>query len=293
MIVPYPPGGSTDPTGRAFAAWLGEAFGQQVVVDNRAGAGATIGHGLGAKATPDGYTLLLGTSAGLAVSPALGTKLPYDPVRDFAPIGLAVYVPFLLVVNPGLPAANLKEFIALGKSQPGRINFASPGVGTPNHLGAELLKVMTGFQFVHVPYKGGAIAILDVMAGRAQALFGGIPYTGSHAKAGRVRAIAIGHPTRMASWPDVPPVAETLPGFSNTTWYGLLAPAGTPRPVVDRINAEMKKALANPGFIKQLEALGLEPAASSPAEFHDMIRTELKRWTRVIKEAGITAEAAQ
>ena len=182
-------------------------------------------------------------------------------------------MPFLLVVNPGLPAANLKEFIALGKSQPGRINFASPGVGTPNHLGAELLKVMTGFQFVHVPYKGGAIAILDVMAGRAQALFGGIPYTGSHAKAGRVRAIAIGHPTRMASWPDVPPVAETLPGFSNTTWYGLLAPAGTPRPVVDRINAEMKKALANPGFIKQLEALGLEPAASSPAEFHDMIRT--------------------
>jgi len=293
MIVPYPPGGSTDPTGRAFAAWLTEALGQQVVVDNRPGAGSTIGHGLGAKATPDGYTLLLGTSGGLAVSPALGSKLPYDPVRDFAPIGLGVYTPFLLVVYPGLPAANLKEFIALSKAQPGGINFASVGVGTPNHLGAELLKVMTGFQFVHVPYKGGGPAVVDVIAGRAQALFGGIPYTGPQVRAGRVRAIAIGHSKRMSTWPDVPAIAETLPGFSNTTWYGLLGPAGTPKAVVDRINAEMKRAVANPEFIKQLVAIGLEPASSTPAEFHDMIRTELKRWTQVIKEAGITAETAQ
>ena len=293
MIVPYPPGGSTDPTGRAFAAWLTEALGQQVVVDNRPGAGSTIGHGLGAKATPDGYTLLLGTSGGLAVSPALGSKLPYDPVRDFAPIGLGVYTPFLLVVYPGLPAANLKEFIALSKAQPGRINFASVGVGTPNHLGAELLKVMTGFQFVHVPYKGGGPAVVDVIAGRAQALFGGIPYTGPQVKAGRVRAIAIGHPTRMSMWPDVPAIAETLPGFSNTTWFGLLGPAGTPKAVVNRINAEMKRAVENPEFIKQLVAIGLEPASSTPAEFHDMIASELKRWTQVIKEAGITAEAAQ
>jgi len=293
MIVPYPPGGSTDPTGRAFAAWLTEALGQQVVVDNRPGAGSTIGHGLGAKATPDGYTLLLGTSGGLAVSPALGSKLPYDPVRDFAPIGLGVYTPFLLVVYPGLPAANLKEFIALSKAQPGRINFASVGVGTPNHLGAELLKVMTGFQFVHVPYKGGGPAVVDVIAGRAQALFGGIPYTGPQVKAGRVRAIAIGHPTRMSMWPDVPAIAETLPGFSNTTWFGLLGPAGTPKAVVDRINAEMKRAVANPEFVKQLVAIGLEPASSTPAEFHDMIRAELKRWSKVIREAGITAEAAQ
>jgi tripartite-type tricarboxylate transporter receptor subunit TctC len=292
MIVPYPPGGSTDPTGRAFAAWLSEAFGQQVVVDNRPGAGATIGHGLGAKATPDGYTLLLGTSAGLAVSPALGTKLPYDPVKDFAPIGLGVYVPFLLVVHPGMPT-NLKDFIALGKTQPARINFASPGTGTPNHLGAELLKVMTGFQFVHVPYKGGAPAILDVVAGRAQALFGGIPYTGPHAKSGRVRVIAIGHPKRLASWPDVPAIAETLPGFTNTTWYGLLGPAGTPKVAIDRINAEMKKAVASPEFIKLLDNIGLEPASSTPAEFQEMIRTELARWSKVIKQAGITTDIAQ
>jgi tripartite-type tricarboxylate transporter receptor subunit TctC len=293
LIVPYPPGGSTDPTGRAFAAWLTDALGQQVVVDNRPGAGSTIGHGLGAKATPDGYTLLLGTSGGLAVSPALGSKLPYDPVKDFAPIGLGVYTPFLLVVYPGLPAANLKEFIALSKTQTEGIIFASVGVGTPNHLGAELLKVMTGFRFVHVPYKGGGPAVVDVIAGRAQALFGGIPYTGPQVKAGRVRAIAIGHSKRMSAWPDVPAIAETLPGFSNTTWFGLVGPAGTPKAVVDRINAEMKRAVANPEFVKQLEAIGLEPASSTPAEFHDMIRAELKRWTQVIKEAGITAEAAQ
>ncbi len=263
------------------------------MVDNRPGAGSTIGHGLGAKATPDGYTILLGTSGGLAVSPALGTKLSYDPVKDFAPIGLGVYTPFLLVVYPGLPSANLKEFIALSKAQPNRINFASPGIGTPNHLGAELLKVMAGFQFVHVPYKGGGPATVDLISGRAQALFGGIPYTGSHVKAGRLRAIAIGHPTRLASWPDVPAVAETLPGFTNTTWYGLLGPAGTPVVVINRINTEMKKAVANAEFVKQLEAIGLEPASSSPAEFREMIKSEITRWTTVIRQAGISAESAQ
>jgi tripartite-type tricarboxylate transporter receptor subunit TctC len=166
MIVPYPPGGSTDPTGRAFAAWLTEALGQQVVVDNRPGAGSTIGHGLAAKATPDGYTILLGTSGGLASGPALASKLAYDPVKDFAPIGLGVYAPFLLALHSGLPAANLKEFIALSRAQPRRISFASPGVGTPNHLGAELLKSMAGFQFVHVPYKGGGPAMVDLLVGR-------------------------------------------------------------------------------------------------------------------------------
>ena len=293
MIVPYPPGGSTDPTGRAFAAWLSDALGQQVVVDNRPGAGATIGHGLGAKAAPDGYTLLLGTSGGLAAAPALNPKVPYDPVRDFAPIGLGVYTPFLLVVHPAMPS-NLKEFVALGKTQPTRINFSSPGTGTPNHLGAELLKVMTGFQFVHVPYKGGAQALVDVVAGRAQALFGGIPYTGPQVKAGRVRAIAIGHPKRVKSWPDVPAVAESLPGFNNTTWFGLLAPAGTPKAVITRINAEMNKALANEEFVRHLEGLGLEPVGSStPAEFQAMVRSELERWRKVIKTAGISVEAAQ
>jgi len=293
MIVPYPPGGSTDPTGRAFAVWLTEALGQQVVVDNRPGAGSTIGHGLAAKATPDGYTILLGTSGGLASGPALAPKLSYDPVQDFAPIGLAVYAPFLLVVHPSVPAKNIQEFIAHGKAPGSRINFASPGVGTPNHLGAELLKSMTGFRFVHVPYKGGGPAVVDLIAGRAQALFGSTPFTGPHAKSGRVRAIATGHATRIRSWPDLPAIAETLPGFSNTTWFGLLAPAGTPKAVIARINAEMKKAVANAAFIKQLETIGLEPASSSPAEFHAMIRSELARWSKIIKAAGITAATAQ
>jgi tripartite-type tricarboxylate transporter receptor subunit TctC len=293
MIVPYPPGGSTDPTGRAFAQWLSDAFGQSVVVDNRPGAGATIGHGLGAKATPDGYTILLGTSGGLATSPALGAKLPYDPVKDFAPIGLGVYAPFLLALHPGLPAANLKEFIALSKAQPKRINFASPGVGTPNHLGAELLKSLSGFQFVHVPYKGGGPAIIDMIAGRAQAIFGGVPYVGPHVKAGRLKVIAIGHPTRISTWPDIPAIAETVPGFTNTTWYGLLGPAGMPKVAINRINAEMKKAVANADFVKQLDAIGLLAASSTPAEFHEMIKSELARWTKVIKQAGITVDSAQ
>ena len=293
MIVPYPPGGSTDPTGRAFAAWLSEAFGQQVVVDNRPGAGSTIGHGIGAKATPDGYNILLGTSGGLATAPALGVKVPYDPVKDFVPIGLGVYAPFLLAIHPSLQVASLKEFVALGKSQPTRINFASPGVGTPNHLGAELLKTMSGLQFTHVPYKGGGPAIVDMIGGRAQAIFGGIPYVGPHVKAGRLRVIAIGHPTRISTWPDTPAIAETYPGFTNTTWYGLLGPKGFPRFAVNRINAEMKKAVANPDFVKQLDAIGLLAASSTPEEFGRMIRDELKRWTGVIRQAGITVDSLQ
>jgi tripartite-type tricarboxylate transporter receptor subunit TctC len=293
MIVPYPPGGSTDPTGRAFAQWLSDALGQSVVVDNRPGAGATIGHGLGAKATPDGYTILLGTSGGLATSPALGAKLSYDPVKDFSPIGLGVYAPFLLALHPSLPASNLKDFIALSKAQPKSINFASPGVGTPNHLGAELLKSLSGFQFVHVPYKGGGPAIIDMIAGRAQAIFGGVPYVGPHVKAGRLKVIAIGHPTRIATWPDVPAIAETVPGFTNTTWYGLLGPAGMPKAAINRINAEMKKAVANPEFVKQLDAIGLLAASSTPEEFRAMIKSELARWTKVIKQAGITVDSAQ
>ena len=287
IIVPYPPGGSTDPTARAFGAWLSDKFGVPVVIDNRPGAGSTIGHGLGAKATPDGYTLLLGTSGGLVVSPAFGTKVPYDPIKDFAPVGLGVYVPFLLVVHTAVPAKNVRELIDLAKAQPGTINFGSPGTGTPNHLGIELLKAMTGAQFVHVPYKGGGPATVDLVAGRIQAIFGSIPQWQPHLAAGRVRAIGIGHPSRVRSMPDVPAIAETLPGFNNTTWYGLLAPAGTPVPIIDKVNAEMKRANANAEFSKHLQSIGMEPASSTPKEMGDMIRTELARWTRVIRDAGI------
>ena len=288
IIVPYPPGGSTDPTARQLGQWLSEKFGQPVVIDNRPGAGATLGHALGAQATPDGYNLLLGTSGGLVTGPASGTKVAYDPVKDFTPIGLAVDVPFLLVVNPTVPAKTVKELIDLAKAQPGKITFGSPGVGTPNHLGMELLKSLGKAEFVHVPYKGGGPALIDLMANRISGLFGGIPYVAPALKSGKAKVIAVGHPTRTKFYPDVPAVAETLPGFSNTTWYGLLGPVGTPKFVVNKINAEMKVALANPEFRKQLEALGLDPIYSTPQELHDRIRNELARWTKVIKEAGLS-----
>jgi tripartite-type tricarboxylate transporter receptor subunit TctC len=292
LIVPYPPGGSTDPTARAYGTWLSEKLGVPVVVDNRPGAGATIGHALGAKATPDGYTLLLGTSAGLVVSPAFGTKLSYDPLKDFTPIGLGVYVPFLLVIHPSVAAKNVKDLVALAKSQPGKINFGSPGVGTPNHLGMELLKAMTGAEFLHVPYKGGGPATVDLVAGRIQAIFGSIPQWQPHLAAGRVRAIGIGHPTRVHTMPDVPAIAESYPGFNNTSWYGLLGPAGTPSAVVNQVNAEMRRAVANAEFSKQLDAIGLLPASSTPKEMADLIRSELARWTKVIRDAHIPPPGA-
>lgn len=290
IIVPYPPGGSTDPTARAYGGWLADRLGVSIVIDNRPGAGSTLGHALGAKATPDGYTLLLGTSGGLVVSAAFGSKLAYDPVRDFAPIGIGVYAPFMIVVHPSVPARTMAEFIDLAKAQPGRINFGSPGTGTPNHLGMELLTAMTGAKFTHVPYKGGGAATVDLLAGRIQAIFGSIPQWQAHLAAGRVRAVAIGHPARVRTLPEVPAVAETLPGFNNTTWYGLLGPARTPAAVVNTINAEMRRAVADATFSKSLEAMGLEPASSTPREMGDMIRNELARWTKVVRDAGIQAE---
>ena len=293
LIVPYPPGGSVDFTGRELARKLSEVWGQQVVLDNRGGAGSTLGHGLGAKANPDGYTLLLGTSAGLVVSPALGTALNYDSLTDFAPVGLAVYAPFALTLNAAVPANSTREFIDLAKANPGKINFSSPGTGTPNHLGGELLKSLAHIDIVHVPYKGGGPALVDLISGQVQMTFSGVPQILQHLKAGRVKAIAIGHPTRIRSLPDVPPVADTLPGFNNTSWYGLLAPAGTPPAIVNRINAVMNKVLVDPEFGQRLLLQGVEPVTSTPAGMHEMIRSELARWRKVIKEAGITAESAR
>jgi tripartite-type tricarboxylate transporter receptor subunit TctC len=287
LIVPYPPGGSTDPTARLFGQWFSEKFGQQVVVDNRPGAGATIGHALAAKATPDGYTILLGTSGGLVTGPLFNSNVPYDSVKDFSPIGLVVYTPFLLVTHPSVPAANLNQFVGHAKAHPGQLSFASPGVGTPNHLGIELLTAMTGAKFVHVPYKGGGPAMIDLLAGRAQAIFSGVPQCIVHVRAGRLKAIATGHPTRLRLVPDAVPIADTLPGFNNSTWFGLLAPAGTPKAIVAKLNGEIGKAIADPEFNKRLVDIGLEPTPGTPAGLQDQIRSELKRWSRLIEDAGI------
>ena len=291
LIVPYPPGGSTDPTARMFAQWFSERLGQQVVVDNRPGAGALIGHGMAAKAAPDGYTILLGTSGGLVTGPLFNPNTPYDPVKDFAHIALVAYNPFLLVTHPSVPASDLKGFIDHAKAQPGKVFFASPGVGTPNHLGIELLTAMTGAKFVHVPYKGGGPAMIDLIAGRAQAIFSGIPQCLVHVRAGRLKAIASGHPTRVRALPDAAPIADTLPGFNNTTWFGLLGPAAMPKPIVEKLNAEIRKAIADPEFHKRYVEMGVEPAISSPTELREMIRSELKRWGKVIKDAGIAPES--
>ena len=293
LIVPYPPAGTTDFVAREVVQKIGEGLGQPIVIDNRPGAGTLIGLALGAKSPPDGYTLTFGTSAGLAVNPALGVKMPYDPLRDFTPVGLMVYVPFLLVVNSSLPVRNLKDLIELARSQPGKLNFASPGVGTPNHLGIELLNASAGVKFVHVPYKGGALAVTDLVAGHVQVLFSGTPQVSSMVKAGRLRVIAVGtpKPTRVA--PDLPPIADTFPGFDCTTWYGLLVPNGTPPAIVAKLNGELNRVLANPAVVQRLLDQGVEATPGSPRVLRELIVTETERWRKVIKTAGITPEAAQ
>jgi tripartite-type tricarboxylate transporter receptor subunit TctC len=292
LIVPYPPAGTTDFVAREVTNNLSQSFGQSIVIDNRPGGGTLLGLSLGAKAPRDGYTITFGTSAGLAVSPALGVKMPYDPLRDFVPIGLMVYVPFLLVVNADLPVRNVKELIDLAKAQPGKLNFASPGVGTPNHLGIELLNMLAGVKLVHVPYKGGALAVNDLVAGRVQVLFSGLPQVGGMMKAGRLRAIAVAtpRPSRVA---DLPPVADVYPGFDANTWYGLLAPAGTPAAAVSKFSTALNTALTNPTVVQRLLDQGVEATPGSPAVFRELIVSETARWRKVIKSAGISAEAAQ
>ena len=290
FIVPYPPGGSTDYTAREIGQRLSELWGQQLVIDNRGGAGSLIGHGMAATAPPDGYTLLLGTSTGLSIAPALGTKLAYDPQKDLAPIGLAVYAPYLLVVHASIPANSVKEFIDYAKKQPGKLNYASSGTGTPNHLGGEMMDLLGGIRTVHVPYKGGGPAMTDLISGQLQYMLTAIPQALPHVKSGRLRALAVGHPSRTRAAPDMPPIAETLPGFNNTTWYGLLAPARTPRDIVARVNADLGKILAQPELAQRMLSQGIEAASSTPEALGEMIRTETERWRKVIKGAGIVAE---
>ena len=292
LLVPFPPGGSADPLARAFGAWFADKFGVPVVSDNRPGAGTAIAHTLGAKAAPDGYTLLLGASSGLTTNPAFGTKLDYDPIKDFAAIGLAAYVPQLLVVHPAVQAKTVNELIDLGKAQSAKINFGSPGTGTVGHLSVELLNATGGVKLVHVPYKGAGPAVIDLVGGRIQALFASVPATQPQITAGRIRAIATGHRSRLRSMPDVPTVAETIPGFTNNGWYGLVAPAGTSAAIVNKLNAEMKQALANAEFSKHIELIGMEPAGSTPQELREWIGSEIARWTKVVRDAGIRAQGS-
>ena len=291
LIVPFPPGGSADPLARALGAWLAENFGVPVIADNRPGAGTAIAHTLVAKAAPDGYTLVLGAGSGLSTNPAFGARLEYDPVKDFAPAGLVAYVPQLLVVHPAVPAKTMAELIELAKTRPGTVNFGSPGAGSIGHLSIELLNTTTGAKFVHVPYKGAGPAVIDLVGGRIQVFVGSVTGTQPQILAKRIRAIATGHSKRLRTMPDLPTVAETVPGFLNDGWYGLFGPAGTPAPIINKLNAETTRALANAEFRKHVESLGMEPAGGTPQELGAWVRSELARGTKAVRDAGIQAQA--
>lgn len=294
LVVPYPPGGATDVTAREISNRLGAAWGHPLVIDNRAGAAATIGHGLVAKAVPDGYTLVVGTFGGLVSAPALlGQQVTYDPTKDFAPMGLAVYTPWVLVAHPTLTAKNVKELIDLAKASPGKLNYASTGTGTPNHLGMVLLMVHSGIDMVHVPYRGAGPAIVDLLAGRVQSLFSGAPQVIPHIRSGKLRAIGVGHSARISALPEVPTIAESVPGFYNSGYYGLLGPAKTPVPIVQKVHAELSKAFSTPEVVTRMESQGLVATPSTPAEFGEIVRRDLALWRKVIKTTGITLESAQ
>lgn len=290
FILPFPPGGGTDILGRLIAERLTAGLGQPVVTENRGGAGGNVGAEAAAKSPPDGYTIVL-VAPSLAISPSLYSKLNYDPVKDFAPVSLVATVPNVMITNPSVPAATLKEFIALAKSKPGEMNFGSGGSGTSNHLAGELFNIVAGVKLVHVPYKGVNLAMQDVLSGRVQLVFIGIPAAAPHIKAGKLRALALASAQRSAVLPDVPTADEAgLPKFEVTTWYGILAPAGTPRPVVARLNGELGKIMHSPELKDRLEALATDPLTSTPEEFADLIRREIAKWSEVVREAGLKAD---
>ena len=289
MILPFPPGGGTDILGRLIAERLSAGIGQPVVTENRGGAGGNVGAEAAARSAPDGYTIVL-VAPSLAISPTLYSKINYDPVRDFAPISLVATVPNVMVTQPSLPG-QLQEFIAFVKAKPGALNFGSGGAGTSNHLAGELFNIVTGARLVHVPYKGVNLAMQDVLAGNVHLVFIGIPAAAPHIKAAKLRALAVVAPQRSSALPDVPTVAEAgLKDFEVTTWYGILAPAGTPQPVVRRLNAELVKIMHAPEMKEKLTATGTEPLTSTPEEFAAYIKREIAKWGDVIRKAGVKAD---
>ena len=287
MIMPNTPGSGMDMVGRMIAQRLSEAWPQQVVVDNRPGAAGIVGHEIAAKAVADGYTLLFSSSAGLVVTPLL-QKVPYDSYRDFAPLSLIVISPQMLVAHPSLAATTVPELVALAKAKPRSLHCASPGTGTSNHLGCEMLKVMAAIDIVHVPYKGTGPAITDVMGGQVQFMFNSLPAVWPLAKAGKLRAIAHGGLTRSPAAPNVPTVAESIPGFQTGTWYALLAPRATPQPILNRVHGELLKMINDPPFAKKLADQGQDPQSSTPAELTAHMKAESDRFAKIIKAAGVT-----
>ena len=288
IIVPTTAGGGTDIIARLIADELSKQLNQGFVIENRPGAGLATGTIAAAKAAPDGYTLLAGLNGNMSINPSLFTNLAYDPVRDFTPVAMLADYPFLVVVNDDLPVKSIKDLIALGKSKPGQIDYASAGNGTGQHLVMELFKMMTATEFTHVPYRGAQPAYLDVIAGRVPVFFDNMSSAMSLAKSGKVRALAITSSKRSSLMPDVPTVAESgLPGFEYHTWFGLWAPKNTPQSIVERLNAEVKKALADPVVREKIAATAGEPSQMPLAEIEPFVKAEIVKWAEVIKRAGI------
>jgi len=288
LIVPFTPGGSTDILGRAIGQALTESWRQPVIIENKPGAGGAIGAEAAAKAAPDGYTLFMGHIGTLAVNPTLYPKLPYDAIKDFAPVALVAMVPNVLVVNPSLPVRTVAELIALAKSKPGALSCSSGGAGSAAHLAIEYFKLATGTDILHVPYKGAAPAVTDVIGGQVSMTMTGLPPLLQHIRAGRLRALGVASSSRLAQIPDVPTIAESgVAGFEATQWYGVVAPAHTPTAIVDKLAAEIRRSLSQPGLKKRLEDEGAQPANMGPAEFQKLIRTEIDRWAKVIRAANI------
>ena len=288
FIVPFAPGGGTDITGRAIAQKLSEAFGKPVVVDNRGGAGGVIGADIVAKAVPDGYTLLLGSPGPLTINPNLQPRMPYDTLRDFAPVSLATISPFLLVVHPSLPVSSVKELIALAKEKPNAFNYGSAGNGSVAHLSTEQFKAIAGIQLTHVPYKGSSQSIVDILSGRLHLLFENLPIVLPHMRSGTLKALAVGTRKRSALVPELPTMIEAgVPGYESSTGFGVLAPAKTPRAVVSRLSAEIAKSLQGGDLKDGLAARGFEPVGSTPEEYTTYLSAELKRVARIVKLANI------
>jgi tripartite-type tricarboxylate transporter receptor subunit TctC len=290
FIIPFPPGGAADLMARSLSTKLAEGLGQSVVVDYKPGAGGIIASEAGANAAADGYTLLFGTVGTHAINLSLYKKLPYDPVKQFTPVSITHSIPRVLVIHPSIPAKNVAELITYGKANPGKLNFSSAGSGSTSHLAGELFKAMSGVDMTHVAYKGSAPAMADLLAGRIAMTFDSVTVYAGHIKSGKVRALGVTSLKPIGVLADVPPIANTLAGFDVSNWAGVFVPAGTPRDIVDRLNAETRKAMADPESRKQLIANGIEPLSSSAEEFAAILRADIPKWAKVIKASGASAD---
>ncbi len=287
IIVPFPAGGATDIAARVIADKMGLSWKQAVLVENRPGAGGNVGADFVAKSAPDGYTLVMGITGSHAINTSLYAKMPYDPVKDFEPVTQVAVVPNVIVVHPSVPARTLKELVDLAKRQPGKYDYASLGSGTAAHLGMELFKTSAGIFMVHIPYRGSAPAVADLIGGQVQVMMDGLPSALPHVKAGRLRALAVTSQKRSPAAPDLPTIAESgYPGFYADAWSGLFAPRGTPRAIVDKLAAETQRILNLPDVRERFAGLGAEPVGSTPAEFAQHVQREIDKWARVVKQSG-------